>query len=326
MTPEEITQRLTRTEEFLRKMDTNGNGMLDAEEVTSNQAKFMVQRVFSRLGKEPKYPIAISEIKQSLATYYQTRGNGGGGPPPGNMPPRFGPPGDANRFPAGPPPGAAKFPPTAIAGFGEAPGPGPKSIVVSGPSSPTGPSNTPASTPATGTAIDPAIDLKIRGLAAAIIQKHDKNADGKLDREEWPVQGKWGTFNEANRSGGTSVGLPDLVVHLTDLYRRQQLTLEMSDSSSATGTSDSATSGSAKPVPRKSGRFLTPKERLPKGLPDWFVQKDADGDGQITMAEFASDLTPAAAAEFARYDLNRDGIITAAECLKVEKRSTAKSQ
>jgi Ca2+-binding EF-hand superfamily protein len=69
----------------------------------------------------------------------------------------------------------------------------------------------------------------------------------------------------------------------------------------------------------KSGRFLTPHERLPKGLPDWFLQKDVDGDGQISMAEFASQWTPAAAAEFDRYDLNHDGIITAAECLKVEK-------
>ena len=39
------------------------------------------------------------------------------------------------------------------------------------------------------------------------------------------------------------------------------------------------------------------------------------------MAEFASEWTPAVAAEFDRYDLNHDGIITAAECLKVEKRS-----
>ena len=334
LSPEEIAQRLTRTEDFLRKMDTNGNGMLDAEEVTSSQAKFMVQRVFSRLGKEPKYPIAISEIKQSLTTYYQTRGTGGG-PPSGNMPPRFSGPGDAKRPPVGPGFGEPKPPPSAIAGFGEAPAPGAKAVVISGPPNSSGPpsssaqpssSGPSASQSPAGAAIDPAIDQKIRSLAAAIIQKYDKSSDGKLDREEWPSQGRWGTFNEANRSGGTSVGLQDLIVHLTDLYRRQQLSLVLPDSGAASGTTDSATSGSAKPISRKSGRFLTPKERLPKGLPDWFLQKDADGDGQVLMAEFATDWTPGAAAEFARYDLNRDGIITAAECLKVEKRSTSKSQ
>jgi hypothetical protein len=57
------------------------------------------------------------------------------------------------------------------------------------------------------------------------------------------------------------------------------------------------------------------------GLPEWFLRKDADGDGQVTMAEYAKDCTPAEAAEFDRLDLNRDGVITAAECLKGEKRS-----
>ena len=37
------------------------------------------------------------------------------------------------------------------------------------------------------------------------------------------------------------------------------------------------------------------------------------------MAEFTDNWTPEKLAEFARYDLNHDGIITAAECLKVEK-------
>jgi Ca2+-binding EF-hand superfamily protein len=75
----------------------------------------------------------------------------------------------------------------------------------------------------------------------------------------------------------------------------------------------------AKSVPRKPSRFLTARERLPKGLPDWFLEKDVNGDGQITMAEFTDTWTAEKVAEFDRYDLNHDGIITAAECLKVEK-------
>jgi Ca2+-binding EF-hand superfamily protein len=41
------------------------------------------------------------------------------------------------------------------------------------------------------------------------------------------------------------------------------------------------------------------------------------------MAEFATDWTPETAALFDRYDLNHDGIITAAEVLKVESRQAA---
>jgi hypothetical protein len=85
-------------------------------------------------------------------------------------------------------------------------------------------------------------------------------------------------------------------------------------------TPASATTSPSAPL-RKSGRFLRPIERLPKGLPDWFTARDADGDGQVSMAEFTTDWTPAKVAEFARYDPNGDGVIASAECLKVEKRS-----
>ncbi len=88
---------------------------------------------------------------------------------------------------------------------------------------------------------------------------------------------------------------------------------------SPAGSSTAAAGDAKKPV-RKSGRFLTPQERFP-GLPKWFLDKDLDGDGQVTMAEFATEWTPELLDQFNRYDLNHDGIITAAECLKVEKPS-----
>jgi hypothetical protein len=52
--------------------------------------------------------------------------------------------------------------------------------------------------------------------------------------------------------------------------------------------------------------------------------RKADADGQITMAEFADHWTPDTVAEFEKYDLNHDGIITAAECLKAEKQRRGK--
>jgi hypothetical protein len=76
----------------------------------------------------------------------------------------------------------------------------------------------------------------------------------------------------------------------------------------------------------KSGRFLLPKERLPKDMPDWFLEKDTDGDGQVDMAEYASDWTPSTVAEFNRYDLNHDGVITPAECRKAAEGPRRKSK
>jgi Ca2+-binding EF-hand superfamily protein len=72
---------------------------------------------------------------------------------------------------------------------------------------------------------------------------------------------------------------------------------------------------------RKSYRVPTATERLPKGLPDWFARNDTDADGQVMMAEYLTELTDAKAAEFARYDLNGDGIITPDECLESAKGS-----
>ena len=52
---------------------------------------------------------------------------------------------------------------------------------------------------------------------------------------------------------------------------------------------------------------------LPKGLPSWFKDLDKDGHGQIALHEWrASGKT---FAEFRKYDLNGDGLITAAEVL-----------
>jgi hypothetical protein len=88
-------------------------------------------------------------------------------------------------------------------------------------------------------------------------------------------------------------------------------------SGSAPAASDPSADSPKRTGP-KSGRFLAPHERLPKELPEWFREKDANGDGQVDMAEYAAEWTADLVEQFNRYDLNHDGIITAAECLKAE--------
>jgi hypothetical protein len=81
----------------------------------------------------------------------------------------------------------------------------------------------------------------------------------------------------------------------------------------------------AKPVVQ---RFQTASELLPEGLPDWFRKQDANGDGQISMAEYAKNWTEAKAVEYGKWDLNGDGVIAPSEALKVlgiDSRQQAKS-
>lgn len=81
--------------------------------------------------------------------------------------------------------------------------------------------------------------------------------------------------------------------------------------------SSSLSGASAESKPQT--KFVVPAGRLPKGLPDWFLGRDADGDGQLSQAEFAPKPTQADLEEFARYDLNRDGVITPSEYLRAIK-------
>ena len=296
-------------EDMLRMLDTNGNGMLEEDEVNNSRLRPMIERIFSRMGIQPKYPIAISDVANAMQNMQQNvqqnrpnNGQPGGGR--GQRPPRNTQPGSmaANNLPNN-----LSTSPTGPGGFGEAAGPQPTSLGF-------GEATGVAGSTATATVTDPSLDQKIRNLAEAIVRKYDKNSDSRLDSGEWPAQSKWGTFGDANRSGGGSIGVPELVAYLTDLSRRQSLSFDLPDSGSPSGTSDSA-----KPKPK---RFLTARERFPSGLPDWFLRA-ANDDGQVTMSEYAANSSPEeAATQFAKYDLNQDGIITPAECLKVEKQQS----
>jgi hypothetical protein len=206
-----------------------------------------------------------------------------------------------NRVPSGLPGGDLRAVPPgvpAVPGFGPpvaapaaapaiTPQPAPPSVP---PSASVRPLGSPAKAPSDA-------DVRVRELASTIIQRYDRENKGKLTRDEWPA-GRWGTFDEANRGKGNYVTMDELVTHLSDLHRQDKLVF------SANGT--------------RSGRFLSPRERLPSGLPDWFMAKDQNGDGQVAMAEFASDWNDSTVVEFSRYDLNHDGIITPHECLEVE--------
>ncbi len=68
-------------------------------------------------------------------------------------------------------------------------------------------------------------------------------------------------------------------------------------------------------APSSSKRFVTPPSRL-AGVPDWFRAKDTDGDGQLTLAEYAPNSEKALLEQFSRYDRNNDGVLTAPECPK----------
>jgi Ca2+-binding EF-hand superfamily protein len=70
---------------------------------------------------------------------------------------------------------------------------------------------------------------------------------------------------------------------------------------------------------QQGGKKASPTRKyyamIPADVPDWFRKCDADGDGQLTFGEFASDNSAAQRNMFDRYDSNGDGVMTVAEVL-----------
>jgi len=62
-----------------------------------------------------------------------------------------------------------------------------------------------------------------------------------------------------------------------------------------------------------SRKYNLPPEQL-QGLPAWFLMKDVDGDGQVTMLEFSPNVRMNELAQFGALDRNRDNLLTSDEC------------
>jgi hypothetical protein len=140
-----------------------------------------------------------------------------------------------------------------------------------------------------------------------------------LEKDEW--SDRWGEFKEADRNHDGVVKLDELTHRLTEYSRSRSSSYrsrsEGSSNSRSSGSSSSRSGSDDDSQRPKPYRLLTPTERLPEGLPDWFAAKDTNADGQVAMAEFESPgyWTAVAVAQFARYDPNHDGMITPGECL-----------
>ena len=179
---------------------------------------------------------------------------------------------------------------------------------------------------------DPAKGIVLNQLGAALSRRPGDNAsrrdggDGseqdssrnKQGQEESLVPG-FGNEHQVKQVPG--FGPPDETAAQSDQSAQQR-----DRPPGWRGETGGSESGGAEPGPPTDGasagpsssappRFASPQERLPKGLPSWFIERDEDMDGQVSMAEFAKEWTDAKVKEFFRYDKNRDGIITPEECL-----------
>jgi Ca2+-binding EF-hand superfamily protein len=172
---------------------------------------------------------------------------------------------------------------------------------------------------------------KVHRYASGLLRRYDKNKSGVLEPDEW---GRLrGDPKGYDRNGDGVLNVDELAAKLSEFSNTPDSSSAARDTRAAAArptadeplspearwnqykarTSQNSATASAN---RKSYRALSPHERLPSGLPQWFVEKDVNGDGQIAMAEFETAWTDAKAGEFVRHDLNKDGVLTPAEVLQ----------
>ena len=159
---------------------------------------------------------------------------------------------------------------------------------------------------------------KFREYAQSLMNQHDKDKDGVLRKSS----GEWDELKSDHQTADTDSNGQITVDELTTYFGKLA---SKSDSGSASGSRSRSTSSGSKPAQLiKSYRGKTATERLPSGLPDWFLRNDADGDGQIMMSEYAASWTDEKVNEFNSFDVDGDGFITAKECLKKSDRESSR--
>lgn len=194
------------------------------------------------------------------------------------------------------------------------------------------------------------ISGKVLRYAAKLVAKHDADLDGRLQEPEWRRMS--GTPRLADLDGNGILTVEELAQRVASYSRQRTLRLMparrssdqaplASESEPNSGEENSPTdtptvdqvaveppsevapalgppaSGerNERRRDRKPKPFYVEPSRMPKGIASWFRERDANGDGQVSMVEFSSKWSQAEALEFARYDKNGDGIITPDEAV-----------
>ncbi len=170
------------------------------------------------------------------------------------------------------------------------------------------------------------VPLKVRRYAERLLQRYDTNHDGLLEPNEWSKMQGQPEAADADRNG--KITLEEWTNHIVGFGRGRRMSQAATDVNAESaappvppakqGETGSAAASVFVQPPRGSpspATFHIPKSRLPAGLPDWFLQRDRNGDGQVSLAEYAPSATPTEVEQFKRYDRNGDGLITVQEAL-----------
>jgi hypothetical protein len=159
----------------------------------------------------------------------------------------------------------------------------------------------------------------LRKWATAIVEKHDQNDNMMLEANE---QADLGRSKAADLNKDGVITIDELIAHSSQptspaassaAAASTTTTVAAPSAGTSSGDDDGDSTGGderAKKGNGKSYRFRSAKDRQAS----WrFKDRDANGDGQVSMSEYSRSWTDRTASEFKRYDRDNDGMITADE-------------
>lgn len=193
--------------------------------------------------------------------------------------------------------------------------------------------------------LEPPVSAKILRYANRLISRYDTDRDSQLQNGEWKAMR--GEPHLADLDGNEVITLDEMARRIADYGFRRKIrlipkSLETPPPSPAPAllqpiTSPATDKNVADAMPREEPAaapstpiiteqapakrdfrpgqrfYVAPRHRV-QGLPAWFINRDTNGDQQLSVAEFAPKATQSDMKEFARHDKNGDGVITAKEC------------
>jgi len=276
---------------FIDRLDRNGNGMLDPEEMEGS-AGFMISRLQR---DDPSIrtdrAIPMSKLKEAFDRMRAGRESGSSSSSSGGS--------DRGRDDSAQRLNEAMTAPPLVPGFG---GEAPVLPPVLGFGS---------SAELMSVEVTPA-DIK---EAEDRISRYDRNKDGYLSGDE--LSSRWsGNPLDFDRNGDGKLSASELAVRAARM-RIAQVEVAKSQNRKESDQRDRRSSKPAEIPDPYNGRksFATMTRALPEGLPGWFAEKDIDGDQQVSMAEYSKNWTKSLVVEFGSFDLNGDGFVTPQECL-----------
>ncbi len=169
--------------------------------------------------------------------------------------------------------------------------------------------------------------LKILRYAEQVVRRYDQNGNGQLEGDELKTLK---TADKLDRNNDNVVTAEEIAFYIYRYSREHRISKYIPRQgfyqlAASAAKRSGAEKASRRPSSRSSSRSRRNKRfyvdpSFLKGLPNWFFVLDRDGDGQLSLAEFAPRVTESALKKFAEYDQNGDGLLEPEEILEPRER------